>query len=42
MTQSLPFCDPRVMETYDAFEREVYRTLADRPASRAIEMQGSS
>ena len=29
MTQSLPFCDPSVMETYDAFEREVYRTLAD-------------
>jgi CubicO group peptidase (beta-lactamase class C family) len=42
MTQSLPFCDPRVMEAYDAFEREVYRTLADRAAMRSIAMRESS
>ena len=42
MTQSLPFADPSVMETYDAFEREVYRTLGDRAGLRSIAMQESS
>jgi methyl acetate hydrolase len=42
MTQSLPFCDPGAMDTYDAFEREVYRALVDRPALRSIALQGSS
>jgi CubicO group peptidase (beta-lactamase class C family) len=27
MTQSLPFCDPRFMAVYEAFERGVYRAL---------------
>ena len=27
MTQSLPFAEPRFMQTYDAFERAVYAEL---------------